>query len=400
MLKKDDEIEVGRRIERAKKKAVKAIFSLPAAVDRLILHAEMARDGRISLAEVVGAEYLSEDAAGDEGERFFAAIGDIASMRGSRCSRRCQEKILEIVSSLDLKEGFVCRIYEEIRKSLAATEGTADRDIHGKTRHLQGGVEEIRRALRTYSAAREEVGNARGILVRANLRLVVSAARRYAGIRGLGFSDIIQEGNIGLMRAAELFDPYRGYKFSTYAMWWIKQSITRALSNNSRMIRFPVHTVGHVIKIIKTARELAQEAGDEPSCEDIAARVKLSPEKVRMLLEMSREPISLDEPVGDETVNFGDFIEDRSVPSPLDAVIDDDLRKKVCVALGRLKTKEAKILRSRFGIGEDAQTLGELAREFGVTRERIRQIEVQAIKKLRHHILYSNMQPQFAGSRS
>jgi RNA polymerase primary sigma factor len=222
-------------------------------------------------------------------------------------------------------------------------------------------------------------------LTEANLRLVISIARRHMG-KGLSLSDIIQEGNIGLMRAVDKFEYARGYKFSTYATWWIRQAITRALADQSRTIRIPVHMVETINRIIRTTQELVQETGQEPSPEQIAKRVNLPVERVKNIQKVSREPISLETPVGeDEDSQLGDFIEDKSIASPLESVITDDLKQQIAEALISLSPKESGILRRRFGIDmETPMTLEEIGQEFNVTRERIRQIEVKALRKLKH----------------
>jgi RNA polymerase primary sigma factor len=222
-------------------------------------------------------------------------------------------------------------------------------------------------------------------LIEANLRLVISIARRHMG-KGLSLSDLIQEGNIGLMRAVDKFEYSRGYKFSTYATWWIRQAITRALADQSRTIRIPVHMVETINRIVRVSREMAQTMGAEPSPEQVALRMRLPVDKVKNIQKISREPVSLDSPVGEEEDSqLVDFIEDTSSLSPLESAILDDLRHQIEGALTSLSPKEADILRRRFGIGMDApHTLEEIGHEFEVTRERIRQIEVKALRKLKH----------------
>lgn len=269
-------------------------------------------------------------------------------------------------------------------------------ELESYERLIGVGYEGMRKAIQFLDGVTDEINNAKNAMIGANLRLVISIAKRYIG-KGLSFHDLIQEGNIGLMRAVDKFEYRKGYKFSTYATWWIRQAITRALADQSRMIRMPVHMVEALSHITKAVRGLVQEMGCEPTTEDIAARVKMPVEKVRTILKMSKEPISLETPVGEEEdSHIRDFIEDKATLSPFDALIDDGLRIEINRVLCTLSPKEEKILRRRYGIGEEvSHTLEELGREFDVTRERIRQIEVKAIRKLRHS-LRSNELRMFA----
>jgi len=246
-------------------------------------------------------------------------------------------------------------------------------------------AEEIKDAVKHLDVAEEKVKRGKAELVEANLRLVVSIAKKYTN-RGLQFLDLIQEGNIGLMKAVDKFEYKRGYKFSTYATWWIRQAITRAIADQARTIRIPVHMIETINKLIRTSRHLVQKLGREPTPEEIAERMDLPLDKVRKILKIAREPISLETPIGEEEdSHLGDFIEDKKAVSPLEAAIRYDLQRQINSALETLTPREEKVLRKRFGIGEATDhTLEEVGQDFEVTRERIRQIEAKALRKLRH----------------
>ncbi|NVM24879.1 MAG: RNA polymerase sigma factor RpoD [Desulfobacterales bacterium] len=273
---------------------------------------------------------------------------------------------------------------EEILSLTARTKETKDH-IDGIENRTTMSLEELKRIDKEIEDGLRKAEAAKDELIKANLRLVVSIAKKYTN-RGLQFLDLIQEGNIGLMKAVDKFEYQRGYKFSTYATWWIRQAITRAIADQARTIRIPVHMIETINKLIKITRSLVQEHGREPNPEEIAEKMGFPLEKVRKVLKIAKEPISLETPIGEEEdSHLGDFIEDKKIMSPVEAVTKFDLSEQTRNVMTTLTPREEKVLRKRFGVGEKADhTLEEVGREFSVTRERIRQIEAKALRKLRH----------------
>ncbi len=429
LLKKEEEIEVAKKIEAGREKVCKVIFTIPFFLRRLIALGRIIESGNAPLNEIIqDCEGETEEDFISERKRFFTITEKIDNLYQKRETylkklkntkpatydrlikklRVNREQILGKVHDLRLKEDLITAFSAELKRSVEVIEDlqrkrekatkeagyTSQRREEAeryrkeiKKRETNMGMSsiELRKVLKVLAEGEREVHEAKKVLIEANLRFVISIAKRYTG-KGLSFSDLIQEGNIGLMRAVDKFEYRRGYKFSTYAMWWIRQAMTRALVEQSRAIRIPLHTAETINKITKAMSELVQETGKEPTPDEIAERIKIPLEKVREILKMARDTVSLETPVGEEDGSYlKDFIEDQGVLSPLDAAMQEDMKKQIDKILASLTPKEEKIIRKRFGIGEDtAHTLEEVGLDFDVTRERIRQIEARAIRKLRH----------------
>jgi RNA polymerase primary sigma factor len=445
LLTKEGEIEIAKKIEEGKENIFRTIFSLPFFQKQLLSLGKMVVNGELSLASVI--QHTENDSAEDpvmKGNTFFALTKEIDSLyqkrerylkklNGSapvitaevllrrqslknrqdghqthiRFLDKNRTQILEKASSLRFNDTVIRTFSEELKKGVSEMTEIQDKisALGKKTTHVRSAVNKECRALRKAVEEKEtlfgmkaaelkevlrvllqyetQVSEAKNSLIEANLRLVISVAKRHLG-RGLSFLDLIQEGNSSLMRAVDKFEYKRGYKFSTYATWWIRQAMTRAIADQSRTIRVPVHIVEDIHRITKVERQLVQELGKEPSSVEIAEELKMPINKVDGILKISREPISLEAPIGDDETRLSDFIEDKTMPSPLDLVMRNEIEKNVDTLLCSLPVREEKILRERYGIGIDSPcTLEEVGVKFDVTRERIRQIEVTALRRLK-----------------